>query len=86
MRIYWYLSYFWRITTWIFYGYETLNDRLIDPSRQNQQMTLFVQLRHLFNDWSGLNVGITRAQFFEETPEIFNQSYTTVSLHTYWRF
>ena len=84
------ISYFWRLVLWGHYGYETLNDRFVDPNRQAPQVSLFFQVRHLFNDWVGLNLGVSIVHFLPQNNSIaqerFNQDRLEFSAHTYWRF
>ena len=43
LRIERYFGYFWRVELWCTYGYETLNDRFIDPARQAIHLNLYAQ-------------------------------------------
>ena len=90
LRLSVYFNYFWRLSIWSLYGYETVNDRFVDPSRQSPQVSTFVQVRHLFNDWTGLNVGVSYAHFLSDTvdaaQERFNQDRLELSMHVFYRF
>jgi hypothetical protein len=83
-------SYFWRTELWITYGYETLNDRFVDPTRQAPQISLYTQLKHLFSDYSGLNIGLAWVKFLPQTDQMaqerFNQDRLEVSIRTFYRF
>jgi hypothetical protein len=90
LRVGWYFNYFWRLVWWTSYGYETLNERFVDPRRQSTQWTNFLQIKHLLTDWQGLNLGVAHTTFFPDNSlmaqEIFNQDRIEVSLHYFWRF
>lgn len=83
-------SYFWRFELWCTYGYETLNDRFVDPTRQAPQLSLYAQLKHLFDDYTGLNLGLAWVNFLPPNPQIaqerFNRDRLEVSLRTFFRF
>lgn len=83
------INYFWSGELWTTYGYETLNDRFVDPTRQAPQLGLYFQGKHLFNDWSGLVLGLSWTQFFADeriAQERFNQDRFEISLRSFIRF
>ena len=84
------LSYFWRLGLWGLYGYDTLNDRFVDPRRQSPLTNLYVYIQHLWNDWQGTRVGLSYLNFLpqnrQQAQERFNQNRLEFSLHHYWRF
>ena len=90
LRLEYYLSYFWRIELWCTYGYETLNDRFVDPARQAPQLNLYAQLKHLFSDYSGMNLGLSWANFIPPNAQIaqerFNRDRLELSIRTFFRF
>ena len=90
LRVEYLLSYFWRVELWTTTGYETLNDRFVDPARQAPQLSLYGQVKHLFNDYSGLTLGLVWTHFFPETEimaeERFNQPRLELSLRSFLRF
>ena len=84
------LTPFWHLSWWSTYGYETLNERFVDPSRQSVQWGNFVRSTHIFTDTQGVNLGINYIRFLSDDPqitqEIFNQNRLEVSLHYFVRF
>lgn len=90
LRLEYYLSYFWRIELWFTYGYETLNDRFVDPARQAPHFNLYGQLKHLFSDYSGIYMGLSWANFLPPNAEIaqerFNRDRLEISVRTFFRF
>ena len=79
-----YFTYFWRSELWVTYGYETLNDRFVDPARQAPQLSFYWQIKHLFNDYSGLNLALSWVKFLAPNEQIaqerFNQDRIEFSL------
>lgn len=90
LRVEKYLNYFWRIEFWFTFGYETLNDRFVSADRQAPQVSIYGQLKHLFNDYSGLNLGLSWIKFLPETEQManerFNRDRLELSLRTFFRF
>ena len=84
------ISYFWRFGLWGLYGYDTLNDRFVDPNRQAPLWNLYGYVQHLWNDWQGTRIGLSYLHFlpqsFQQAQERFNQNRLEISLHHYWRF
>lgn len=89
-RFQWSITYFWRLVIWSHYGYETLNNQFVNPNRQAPQWGSFIQIKHLFTDWIGLNIGLSYVHFISDNIDIlrerFNQDRLEVSLHSFWRF
>ena len=90
IRLNYRFNYFWRLAWWSTYGYETLNERFVDPNRQAIQWSNFIQVRHLLTDWQGINLGVSYVHFLAENEqmasEIFNQNRLEASLHYFVRF
>ncbi|MAD60324.1 MAG: hypothetical protein CMH49_02260 [Myxococcales bacterium] len=90
LRLERYFTYFWRSELWITYGYETLNDRFVDPARQAPQLSFYWQIKHLFNDYSGLNLGLSWVKFLAPNEQIaqerFNRDRLEFSLRSFFRF
>ena len=90
LRIERYFSYFWRVELWCTYGYETLNDRFIDPARQAIHLNLYAQLKHLLSDYSGVTLGLSWANFLPQNDDIaqerFNRDRIEISLRTFFKF
>ena len=80
----------WYLSWWSTYGYETLNERFVDPARQSVQWGNFVRLSHFFSDTQGVNLGANYIHFLSDDPiiaqEIFNQNRFESSLHYFVRF
>ena len=90
VRLRYVLTPFWHISWWSTYGYETLNERFVDPARQSVQWGNFVRISHILSDTQGINIGVNYIHFLSNNPqisqEIFNQHRLQASLHYFVRF
>ena len=90
LRVEHFFNYFWRTEYWLTYGYETLNDRFVDPARQAPQVSIYGQLKHLFNDYSGINLGLSWIKFLPKNDQMaeerFNRDRVELSIRTFFRF
>ncbi len=89
-RIERYFTYYWRSELWVTYGYETLNDRFVDPARQAPQLSFYLQLKHLLSDYSGVNLGLSWVKFLPPNQliaqERFNRDRLELSIRSFFRF
>ena len=90
LRLTYTLSYKWRIGWWTTYGFETLNERFFNPSRQAPKWDHTLRVSHLFTDYQGVNLGVSYTRFITDDPalaqEVFNQDRVGLSTHYFVKF